>query len=135
MSHRVPPSAFWIGDGILNQARALSNGIIAPILLLASSVPRSKSPSCHALIGKPGVTRAIGHAIDGRIAAETKILMARRIDGPTAALLAEFEQRATMLIVDPFVLDRLLRTGEYRFQDLKLKPRRGSLPLAFGAFS
>src|ERR1700760_2546535 len=92
--------------------------------LLPHALGKDRSSPRHALIGKTAVARAIGHPIDRRVATEAKVLMAWRVDRPAAALLAQFEQSTAKPVVDRFFLNGLSWSGEYRFQDLILLPRR-----------
>jgi len=81
-------------------------------------------------IGEPAVARAIGQPLDRRVAAEAEVLRARRRDRPTAGLLAQFEQRAGVAVMDRLRFDVRLRLQWHHFDEklpqprTRLRPRR-----------
>src|SRR5579863_1742822 len=95
-------------------------GCGAPRMFLSAG-PRcrsraSSSASCDAraragLIGKPGVTGAIGDAVQWPVAAKAKILFAGAGDRPAASFFAQLEQGAVLFAMDDLAFvacDRLI---------------------------
>jgi NAD(P)-dependent dehydrogenase (short-subunit alcohol dehydrogenase family) len=64
---------------------------LAAWLSATASLPRDALVRVQP-VGEPAVTGAIGQAIDRPVAAETEVVIARRVDRPAAALLAQVEQ-------------------------------------------